>query len=70
MAAAKIVFHPGASEDYAAAFAWYHARATKIASVFESEIDRGDRRAFPAPKLRPIMFATLINRIFLGHGGR
>ena len=26
VAAAKVVFHPGASEDYAAAFAWYYAR--------------------------------------------
>ncbi len=43
MAAAKVVFHPGASEDYAAAFAWYHARGPKIASDFESEIDRGIR---------------------------
>ena len=43
MAAAKVVFHPGASEDYAAAFAWYYARGTKIAADFESEIDRGIR---------------------------
>ena len=35
-----VVFHPGASEDYAAAFAWYDARGIKIASDFESEIDR------------------------------
>ena len=43
MAAARVVFHPGASEDYAAAFAWYYARGTKLASDFEREIDRGIR---------------------------
>ena len=43
VAAAKVVFHPGAAEDYAAAFAWYYARGTKLASDFESEIDRGVR---------------------------
>jgi len=47
VAAAKVVFHPGASEDYAAAFAWYYARGTKIAADFESEIDRGIRLNFP-----------------------
>jgi toxin ParE1/3/4 len=43
VAAAKVVFHPGASEDYAAAFAWYYALGTKIAADFESEIDRSIR---------------------------
>lgn len=43
MAAARVVFHPGASEDYAAAFAWYHARGTALASDFEREIDRAIR---------------------------
>jgi len=43
VAAARVVFHPGASEDYAAAFAWYYARGTALASDFEREIDRGIR---------------------------
>ena len=43
MAAARIVFHPGASEDYATAFAWYYARGTALASDFEREIERGTR---------------------------
>ena len=43
MAAAKVVFHPGASQDYATAFAWYYERGTTLASDFENEIDRGIR---------------------------
>ena len=43
MAAARVVFHPGASEDYAAAFAWYYTRGTALASDFEREIERGIR---------------------------
>ena len=49
MAAARVVFHPGASEDYAAAFAWYYARGTALASDFEREIDRGIRLVFRNP---------------------
>lgn len=49
MAAGKVVFHPGASEDYAAAFAWYYARGTALASDFEREIDRGIRLVFRNP---------------------
>jgi hypothetical protein len=33
VAAAKIVFHPGASEDYAAAFAWYYAAPHSLPTV-------------------------------------
>jgi len=33
VAAARVVFHPGASKDYAAAFAWYHARGTALAEA-------------------------------------
>lgn len=51
MAAAKVVFHPGASEDYAAAFAWYYVRGITIASNFESEIDRGIRLISQNPTL-------------------
>jgi plasmid stabilization system protein ParE len=43
VAAAKVIFHPGASEDYAAAFAWYYSRGTALASDFEREIERGIR---------------------------
>ena len=43
MAAVKVIFHPGASEDYAAAFAWYYSRGTALASDFEREIERGIR---------------------------
>jgi hypothetical protein len=46
VAAARVVFHPGASKDYAAAFAWYYARGTALASDFEREIDRGIRLVF------------------------
>src|SRR5437773_1835177 len=53
VAAAKVVFHPGASEDYAAAFAWYYARGTALASNFESEIDRGIRLISQHPSRWP-----------------
>jgi plasmid stabilization system protein ParE len=43
VAAARIVFHPGASEYYASAFAWYYARGSALASDFEREIERGIR---------------------------
>jgi plasmid stabilization system protein ParE len=43
VAAVKVIFHPGASEDYAAAFAWYYSRGTALASDFEREIERGIR---------------------------
>jgi plasmid stabilization system protein ParE len=49
VAAARVVFHPGASKDYAAAFAWYYARGTALASDFEREIDRGIRLVFRNP---------------------
>ena len=49
MAAAKVVFHPGASEDYAEAFAWYYARGTALAYDFEREIERGIRLIFRNP---------------------
>jgi plasmid stabilization system protein ParE len=43
VALAKVTFHPGASEDYAAAYSWYHDRGTTLAANFETEIDRGVR---------------------------
>lgn len=43
MALAKVTFHPGASEDYAAAYSWYHDRGTTLAANFETEVDRGVR---------------------------
>jgi plasmid stabilization system protein ParE len=49
VAAGRVVFHPGASKDYAAAFAWYCARGTALASDFEREIDRGIRLVFRNP---------------------
>ena len=43
MALAEVTFHPGASEDYAAAYSWYHDRGTTLAANFETEVDRGVR---------------------------
>lgn len=43
MALARISFHPGASEDYAAAYSWYFKRGATLAANFESEIERGVR---------------------------
>ena len=40
VAAARPVFHPGASEDYESAFAWYSTHGPSIARDFEREIER------------------------------
>jgi plasmid stabilization system protein ParE len=49
VALAKVTFHPGASEDYAAAYSWYHDRGTTLAANFETEIDRGVRLISQSP---------------------
>jgi plasmid stabilization system protein ParE len=49
VAQTKVVFHPGASEDYEAAFAWYHSRGITVASDFEREIERGVRLIAETP---------------------
>jgi plasmid stabilization system protein ParE len=43
VALAKVTFHPGASEDYAAGYSWYHDRGTTLAANFETEIERAVR---------------------------
>lgn len=43
MARTRALFHPGASEDYDAAYAWYFTHGIGIANDFEREIDRGLR---------------------------
>ncbi len=53
MAAAKIVFHPGASEDYAEAFGWYYSHGSGIAFDFEREIERGIRLIAQNPRRWP-----------------
>ena len=40
MAETKARFHPGASDDYDAAYAWYFTRGSGIADDFEREIER------------------------------
>jgi len=40
VARTKALFHPGASEDYDAAYAWYHSHGIGIANDFEREIER------------------------------
>ena len=40
VARTRVVFHPGASEDYEAAFAWYFAHGGSIARDFEREVER------------------------------
>ena len=62
MAAAKVVFHPGASEDYAEAFAWYYTRGTALANDFEREIERGIRLILQTP-LRWPQFDTERRRL-------
>lgn len=40
MANTRARFHPGASEDYDAAYAWYFTHGIGIANDFEREIER------------------------------
>jgi plasmid stabilization system protein ParE len=54
VAAAKVVFHPGASEDYAAALTWYYSRGSAIASDFEREINRAIRLICQSPLRWPV----------------
>jgi plasmid stabilization system protein ParE len=49
VALAKVTFHPGASEDYAAAYSWYHDRGATLAANFETEVDRGVRLISQSP---------------------
>jgi hypothetical protein len=61
VALAKVTFHPGASEDYAAAYSWYHDRGTTLAANFETEVDRGVRLISQNP-LRWPKFAAICPR--------
>lgn len=49
MAGTRPLFHPGASEDYDAAFAWYYSHGPSIASDFEREIERSLRLITQSP---------------------
>jgi plasmid stabilization system protein ParE len=40
VASTRALFHPGASEDYEAAYAWYLTHGIAIANDFEREIER------------------------------
>ncbi|MFQ5903913.1 MAG: type II toxin-antitoxin system RelE/ParE family toxin, partial [Candidatus Binatia bacterium] len=40
MAGTRALFHPGASEDYDAAYAWYLTHGIGIANDFEREVER------------------------------
>ena len=67
MAAAKVVFHPGASEDYAAAFAWYYPRGITIASSPSPEFGSQTRLYFCASALNSAsatVLAKALHRIF------
>jgi len=45
----EVVFHPGASEDYEEAFAWYLSRGATLALDFEREVERCLRLIVEAP---------------------
>ena len=64
MALAKVTFHPGASEDYAAAYSWYHDRGAALAANFESEIDRGVRLISQNPLLKSLAPETPSQKTF------
>jgi plasmid stabilization system protein ParE len=53
VAAANVTFHPGASEDYAAAYCWYYDRGPMLAANFESEVERGVRLISQNPSRWP-----------------
>ena len=53
MAAANVTFHPGASDDYAAAYCWYYDRGPTLAANFESEVERGVRLISQNPSRWP-----------------
>jgi len=49
VARTRALFHPGASEDYEAAYAWYRTHGVEIANDFEREIERCLRLIEEAP---------------------
>ena len=49
----RVVFHPGASDDYQAAFTWYFVRGASIAEDFEREIERCLRLIAESPSRWP-----------------
>jgi len=49
VARTKVVFHPGAAEDYEEAVAWYFARGAAVALDFECEIERSLRLIAQSP---------------------
>lgn len=53
MTPANVTFHPGASEDYAAAYCWYYDRGPTLAVNFESEVERGVRLISQNPSRWP-----------------
>lgn len=56
MAKARIdlAFHPGAAEEYIAAYMWYCERGIHLGAAFEAEIDRAVRLISEFPKRWPI----------------
>lgn len=64
MDVADVVFHPGASDDYENAFAWYSNRNVAVAADFEREVDRA-RRLIAEDPLRWPRFDAQRRRLIL-----
>jgi toxin ParE1/3/4 len=54
MAKIEVIFHPEASEEYVAAYAWYHERGPHLAEAFERETERAVLLIAESPQRWPV----------------
>jgi len=45
----EVFFHPGAKEDYADAYSWYHSRSETAAAAFEQAFESALQEIIDAP---------------------
>jgi hypothetical protein len=49
-----ILFHPEASDEYAASYAWCYYRGAHVADIFEREVNRSLRLIVDYPRRLPV----------------
>ncbi len=60
----SVVFHPGARDEYCAAYQWYAVIGTEVARAFEEEVERALGLIREAPNRWP-RFGTRHRRLVL-----
>ena len=49
-----VLFHPEASDEYAASYAWYYDKGAHVADIFEREVKRSLRLIADYPRRWPV----------------